>query len=100
MAAERVTCRHCGELFSLKPGKAGYRDECPECLYERSARLQAKSDKRSSGADFDAMKWIRRFTNGFVAAGLSMSEAEAKARRIDEDVLTEAAKAAQVELRR
>ena len=29
-------CRHCGEPFTLLPGKPGYADECPRCLHEKT----------------------------------------------------------------
>ena len=31
------TCRHCGESFEPRPGKPGYVDECPSCLFEKTA---------------------------------------------------------------
>jgi hypothetical protein len=42
--SEVVICRHCEESFAFQPGKPGYRDECPNCLIERTL-LAAKPDK-------------------------------------------------------
>jgi len=35
--AKSVSCRYCGEPFVPKPGKPGFVDECPECLYAKTA---------------------------------------------------------------
>jgi len=39
-------CRHCGKSFTPQPGKPGYIDECPECLYEKTALAIHKPDPR------------------------------------------------------
>ena len=37
MAARTIACRYCGQSFAPQRGKPGYIDECPDCLYERTA---------------------------------------------------------------
>jgi hypothetical protein len=32
----KKSCKHCGESFTLLPGKPGYSNECPECLHEKT----------------------------------------------------------------
>jgi hypothetical protein len=32
-----IECRYCGESFDPKPGKPGYINECPNCLYAKTA---------------------------------------------------------------
>jgi hypothetical protein len=39
MATRQENCRHCGQSFVPMQGKPGYVDECPECLYSKSAPL-------------------------------------------------------------
>jgi hypothetical protein len=39
MATPQENCRHCGQSFIPMQGKPGYIDECPECLYLKSARM-------------------------------------------------------------
>lgn len=29
--ASKLQCRDCGSMFTEKPNKPGYRDQCPEC---------------------------------------------------------------------
>ena len=33
----KVTCRHCGEVFLLRPDKPGRRNECEPCLQAKAA---------------------------------------------------------------
>lgn len=40
-----VVCRYCEETFVLRPGKPGYRNECPACLIERT--LEAAKPNKS-----------------------------------------------------
>ena len=35
--AKEVTCRYCGDVFTPKLGKPGFVDECPDCLYAKTA---------------------------------------------------------------
>lgn len=58
--SETVVCRYCEDVFALQPGKPGYRDECPDCLYER-ALLAAKPSKS-------------RMQEHFAAAGLTKEQ--------------------------
>lgn len=39
---KEVVCRHCGESFSPTPGKPGFINECPECLFAKAAPLSPK----------------------------------------------------------
>jgi hypothetical protein len=36
-AKKTVTCRECGEPFTLEPRKPGLVDECPRCLAARGS---------------------------------------------------------------
>jgi hypothetical protein len=43
MAQNEVTCRYCKESFVSRRGKPGYVDECPNCLYEKTAPPSQKN---------------------------------------------------------
>lgn len=36
------SCRYCRESFDPQPDKPGYIDECPDCLFERTAAQRLK----------------------------------------------------------
>ena len=42
MPEKQVVCRHCGEAFVPLPGKPGYIDECPDCLYDKTVPFEPK----------------------------------------------------------
>lgn len=41
-ADKAVQCRHCGKPFVPLPGKPGYINECPDCLYEKTVPFEPK----------------------------------------------------------
>jgi hypothetical protein len=75
MSAKKIiTCRECGEPFTLEPRKPGLVNECPRCLAARASfvdplaecsdelrrRLYAECDKL--GLDGDARnQWLREW---------------------------------------
>jgi hypothetical protein len=40
------TCRHCGNVFTPRPGKPGYIDECYACLAPKPSRMAAPAPIR------------------------------------------------------
>jgi len=57
-----LNCRHCGKPFDPLPGKPGYVDECPGCLWEKSAaQILTKPRKQLDEKEISKMaKWVLR----------------------------------------
>ena len=65
-----VTCRHCGELFAPVPGKPGYINECPECLFTKSASLNPKALSRlKDDAEVKLEKELRKLRRTLIGKG-------------------------------
>ena len=46
LSVKEVVCRYCGESFVPIPGKPGFINECPECLFTKVAPLNPKGLSR------------------------------------------------------
>jgi hypothetical protein len=57
--AKPIACRYCGELFTGKPGKPGYFDECPACLHEKTIpKLSGRSSAPMTPEAIERLKEI------------------------------------------
>ncbi len=59
-----LNCRQCGEPFEPLPGKPGYIDQCPKCLYEIVSVHMSKHGRKEV-AEEKVSKLAKKFTKQF-----------------------------------
>ncbi len=75
MPAPPVTCRHCEKRFIPQHGKPGYRNECPECLYEKTRpKVQADFSQKFLARFPERLKAFAESRKVLASLGLSESD--------------------------
>src|SRR5687767_7044267 len=75
---KQFKCRHCGEPFSLYPGKPGFIDQCIDCLSKKPIAFKPRGLTQSNAKQANRFERIRDTIRGLLTGyfGASPEEAE------------------------